>query len=462
MSLINSAEQSETSSVATASVATVSKSLDEALRLASLGAFIYIDSAPALEAARLADESAKDGQALGPLHGLPIVVKDNIHVAGMPNTAGTLSLKNFVPEKSNATVSALVNAGAIVIGKTNMHELAFGLTSNNAAFGPVRNVVDPSLIAGGSSGGTAVAVASGIVAMGLGTDTGGSVRVPSALNGVVGLRPTLGRYNSEDVTPIASTRDTVGPIANTVRNVALMDSVITGIDAGITEASLMGLRLGVPREYFYQGLSSDIEKNIEAVLESLTQAGVELVDVELPQLQVANDGVSFPVALHEFITEMPQYLQKYKTGVSLIDLVAGIASPDVKGAAESQLSPDAISLEVYADAINIFRPQLQAIYSKGFSANNVDAFIVPATPCVAQPILTSDETVELNGAQASTFVTYKQNADPTSNAGLPSLALPSGKSKSGLPIGILLDGPENSDRRLLEIGLAIESLLSVS
>lgn len=455
MELANSTEQSETSSVTA-----ITRSLNEALRLESFGAFIHIDAGKALEAASLADGNADIGQVLGPLHGLPIVVKDNIHVAGMPNTAGTLSLKNFVPEKSNATVSALTDAGAIVIGKTNMHELAFGLTSNNATFGPVRNVVDPSLISGGSSGGTAVAVATGIVSMGLGTDTGGSVRIPPALNGVVGLRPTLGRYNSEDVTPVASTRDTIGPIANSVRNVALMDSVITGISTEITEADLTGLRLGVPRDYFYQDLSSHVQKNIEDVLAELRKAGVELVEVELPHLQMANDGVSFPVALHEFITELPVYLERYKTGVSLAELVAGIASPDVKGAAESQLSPDAVSIGLYEEAISVFRPKLKAIYSKGFDDYNVEAFIVPATPCAAQPILTSDETVELNGKQVPTFETYKKNADPTSNAGLPSLALPSGKSESGLHIGLLLDGPENSDRRLLEIGLAIESLLS--
>lgn len=436
------------------------KSLAAAARLNKLGIFIYLDEESAMSKARSADAQLAQGGARGLLHGVPIVVKDNIHVAGMPNSAGTLALKSFVPKKSNKVVLALEAAGAIVIGKTNMHELAFGITSNNAAFGPVRNAHDPSLISGGSSGGTAVAVATNIVTMGLGTDTGGSTRIPATLNGVVGFRPTLGRYDTNDVTPIASTRDTVGPIANSVTSVALIDSVVTEAAVALVPAELTQLRLGVPKEYFYADLSDEVRRNITSVLSRLSDAGVALIDVELPNLQTLNDHISNAVALHEFITELPEYLKNFNTGVDMRDLVANIKSPDVMGAVNMQQSADAIPIEVYKQAINVHRPQLKALYNTAFESYKVDAFIVPGTPCVAQAIETSDETVELNGERVATFPTYIKNTDPSSNAGLPSLALPSGACALGRPIGILLDGPEHGDRRLLEIGLAIESLLS--
>src|SRR4029077_3778400 len=160
-------------------------------RKRDLNAFITFDRERAIASARKADTFAARKSFAGPLHGVPIVVKDNIHVAGLPNSAGTPALRDFVPTRNAAVAEQLIRAGAIVLGKTNMHELAFGITSNNAAFGPARNAYDPSRIAGGSSGGTANAIAARMAAAGLGSDTGGSVRIPAALNGIAGLRPTL-------------------------------------------------------------------------------------------------------------------------------------------------------------------------------------------------------------------------------------------------------------------------------
>jgi indoleacetamide hydrolase len=164
--------------------------VDVVERKRDLGAFITFDRERALAAARKADGLAARGSFAGPLHGVPIVVKDNIHIAGLPNSAGTPALKGFVPTANAPVAEKLLRAGAIVLGKTNMHELAFGITSNNAAFGPVRNAYDPSRIAGGSSGGTGAAIAARMAPAGLGSDTGGSVRIPAALNGIAGLRPT--------------------------------------------------------------------------------------------------------------------------------------------------------------------------------------------------------------------------------------------------------------------------------
>src|SRR5438477_9739453 len=193
-----------------------------------LNAFITVNAIEAINAARAADETRRrDPAHFGALHGVPLVVKDNIHVAGLRNSAGTPGLRNFVPSANAPTVQALLDAGAIVLGKTNMHELAFGITSNNAAFGPVRNPYDKTRIPGGSSGGNGSAIAARLAPGGIGTDTGGSVRIPAALHGIVALRPTINRYSQVGVTPISHSRDTVGPMARTVSDLILLDSVIT-------------------------------------------------------------------------------------------------------------------------------------------------------------------------------------------------------------------------------------------
>src|SRR5262245_24276330 len=210
-----------------------------------LNAFISYDREAAIKAARAADAAAAKQTFKGPLHGIPIVVKDNIHVAGFPNTAGTLALKDFRPIAHAPIVAKLIGAGAIVLGKNNMHELAFGITNNSGAFGPARNPYDPKRIPGGSSGGTGVAIAARMAAAGLGSDTGGSVRIPAALNGIAGLRPTLKRYSQEGITPIAHTRDTAGPMARTVEDLVLLDDVITGAKDKVTVAKLKGLRIGI-------------------------------------------------------------------------------------------------------------------------------------------------------------------------------------------------------------------------
>jgi mandelamide amidase len=433
--------------------------IDVIERKRDLNAFITFDRDRALASARKADALAARKSFAGALHGVPIVVKDNIHVAGVPSSAGTPALKAFVPTRNAPVAEKLIRAGAIVLGKTNMHELAFGITSNNAAFGPARNAYDPSRIAGGSSGGTGNAIAARMAAAGLGSDTGGSVRIPAALNGISGLRPSLGRYSQEGITPIAHTRDTAGPMAREVADLVLLDTIITGARDKVAPASLRGLRVGVPRAVFWKNLDPETERLATAALDRLRGAGAEVVEVDMPGLAELNGKVSFPVALYEANVDLTRYLKRYRIPLDIKGLAERIASPDVKGLFASAIVPgakDAIPEKVYRDALAT-RPALQRLYAETFKTYGIAALVFPTTPLPAAPV-GDDQTTKLNGADVPTFFTFIQNTDPGSNAGIPGLTVPIGRTAAGLPVGLELDGPAGSDRRLLGIGLALEAL----
>lgn len=433
--------------------------VDMAERRRDLNAFITFDRERALAAARKADGLAARKSFAGPLHGVPIVVKDNIHVAGLPSSAGTPGLRSFMPARNAPVAEKLIRAGAIVLGKTNLHELAFGITSNNAAFGPARNAYDPTRIAGGSSGGTGNAIAARMAAAGLGSDTGGSVRIPAALNGISGLRPSLGRYSQEGITPIAHTRDTAGPMAREVADLVLLDTIVTGARDKVAPAPLRGLRLGVPRAVFWKNLDVETERLATTALDRLRGEGVEVVEVDMPGLAELNGKVSFPVALYEANVDLARYLKRNRIALDVKGLAERIASPDVKGLFASAILPgakDAIPEKVYRDALAA-RPALQRLYAETFKTHGIAALVFPTTPLPAAPI-GDDQTTKLNGADVPIFPTFIQNTDPGSNAGIPGLTVPIGRIEAGLPVGLGLDGPAGSDRRLLGIGLALEAL----
>jgi Asp-tRNA(Asn)/Glu-tRNA(Gln) amidotransferase A subunit family amidase len=426
--------------------------------LKRLGAFIRQDAALARAQAKAVDAKIAGGTDPGAIAGAAIAVKDNIDIAGLPTTAGTPGLKTNVPAASAPVAEAVIDSGGVVIGKTNMHELGFGITANNAAFGAVHNPYNPKLIPGGSSGGTAVAVAARLAAAGLGTDTGGSCRIPAALCGIVGFRPTLHRYAQRGVVPIAATRDTPGPLARTVEDVVMLDDVCATEKQAREEVSLKSVRIAVPRGYFYADLDPALAKVVGEALDQLKKAGAVLVEADLPDVKALNDAVSNPIALYEVLRELSAYLYFAGSKITVRDVVEQIAGPAEKALIASQLNPDkAIPAKVYQEAVAVGRPKLQAAYAHYFRTYTVVAMVVPTTPLPARP-LGQEDTVELNGKQVSAIAAYVRNTDPPSNAGLPCLTVPAGLTSDGLPVGIEFVGPGNSDNRLLAIGRAYEKL----
>jgi indoleacetamide hydrolase len=425
---------------------------------AQLNAFISLEPDRVRAAARRADQQRQRGDRLGPLHGVPLVLKDNIATVDFPTTAGTPGLAAHRPKRNARIVQLLLDAGALVLGKANLQELAYGPTSNNAAFGPVRNPYDRTRIPGGSSGGTAAAVAARLAPAGLGTDTAGSVRVPASLCGVTGFRPTTLRWSQAGIVPISHTRDTAGPMARDVADCVLLDGIVTAGAREVAPADLEGLRLGVPRSYFWENLDAEVGQILETVLVRLRDAGVVLVEGDVADVAALDAAAGFPIALYEVVADLERYLAEHGTSLDFARLLAQVKSPAVKVALAGLLGPDAVSEDAYRDALGRHRPALQETYRRYFREHGVAAMVFPTTPLPAAKI-GEDDTVLLNGVPVPTFGSFIRNLCPGSAAGIPGLSLPAGMTKAGLPVGIALDGPENSDHEVLAIGLALETLL---
>ncbi|HGL6716316.1 indoleacetamide hydrolase [Burkholderia contaminans] len=431
--------------------------VDQQAKTESLNGFVYFNAEALLQAARAHDEALAARTGRMPLAGIPLAIKDNIDCAGMPTAAGTAALCRAVPRANAPVVARVVEAGALVAGKANMHELAFGCTNDNGFFGPARNPYDPSRIPGGSSGGSAVLVASGAVPASLGTDTGGSVRIPAALCGLVGFRPTHGRYPSEGVVPISPTRDTVGPIARTVSDVILLDEILSGSDSALPViVGERDFRLAVPYSTMWEGLSPDARPVLERALQQLEEADFELVDVDLRRYPFFRAKKNATIPFFEFAGAVARYLEAGGVAVTFPEIVARIESPDVARIVGHILGGGAISATEYAEAL-LAREQSRTSYVACLREVDVDALLFPTVLIPACSI--GAETVVVGSEALDVFAAYTRNTEPGSNAGVPGITVPAGLTQNGLPVGLALDGAPYSDQRILQIGKEMERVL---
>ncbi len=434
--------------------------LDRCEQDKDLNAFITLEPERVLESARAADRLLTSGAEPGPLHGLPIPVKDSVNTKDYRTTGGTRALQDFRPAEDAELVRRLTDAGAIVMGKTNIHELSFGFTSNNLAFGAVHNPYDKSRIPGGSSGGTAVAVAARMAPIGIAEDTQGSIRVPAAMCGIYGFRPTHGRYPNQGVVPITPLFDQVGPHARNVADLALFDHVITGEAMVDAPATLAGIRLGIAREFYFDRLDSEVERVTDTALDELRGAGVELVEADVPDLARLIGLTTVPIQMYHVMPMLTRYLADFEAGVTFEEAIEQ-ASVDIRDTFSKYVLPGGefvVTEEDFITARDVHLPALRETLGDYFGSNNLDAMVFPAAQIAAPPIGHDTET-ELNGRTVRFEPIISRNISPGSTGGLPGLITPANLNSEGLPVCLELDGPAGSDIRLLAIGRAVENVL---
>ena len=426
----------------------------------SLNAFITRVPAQVLEDARARDRERLAGAKPGPLFGLPIPVKDSVNTRDYPTTAGTAALRHFRPREDAPVVATLRTAGALVLGKTNLHELSYGWTSNNLAFGAVHNPYDGSRIPGGSSGGTAAAIAARLAPLGVAEDTEGSIRVPAAFCGIAGFRPTTGRYSTRGCVPISPLFDQVGPHARTVEDIALFDSVAANDWQRLDAASLKGVRLGVVRDFWFTDLDPEVLRLTELALARLQEAGAQIIDTQLPGLAPLIELTTDAVQNHDVRVALAHYLKEYGAGVDFETLVAR-TSPDIQRVFRSDVLPGGanfVTEAVYAAARDQHLPALRRLYQDYFARTGVTAMVFPTT-LVAAPKIGEETRVAVGDHSLPFDVAIARNIAPGSTAGLPGLVLPVGLNKDGLPLSIELDAPAGHDRALLALGVSVERAL---
>ncbi len=420
-----------------------------------LNAFITVTAELAVAQAKRAESELfaprgrKGRRDRGPLHGIPITLKDNIYTQGTRTTAGSKILKDFVPQHDAKVVFFLREAGAILLGKTNMHEFAYGVTSNNPHYGPVHNPWDFSRISGGSSGGSAAAVAAGLCYGSIGTDTGGSIRIPAALCGVVGFKPTFGRVPVNDVIPLSPRLDCVGPLARSVMDAALLLDPICVRGKG--ERSLRSaacsssrrtkVRLGLPKEFFLNILAPEVEFAFEAALRVLRQWGASLKHVSIPLLHESEDAgnqIAWAEAAHyhQQAGWFPSHSKEYGEDVrTRLELGAKVPATHFLKAMELR---DSFKEHFHA-----------AMYNA-----SVDALVVPTTPIVAPMI--GEETTTISGTNHPIRALLLRLNRPANLAGLPALSIPCGFTAEGLPVALQLIGSVTDEHLLLRIARAFE------
>lgn len=416
----------------------------------ALNCFITVLGESALKAAAESDRRFREGNPLGPLDGVPVAVKDIIYVEGVRCTAGSKILAGNVAQYDAPTVRKLRAAGAVIVGTTNLHEFAAGTTSVNPHYGPVRNPWDRRKIAGGSSGGSAAAVAAGLAAAALGTDTAGSVRIPAALCGVLGVKPTYGRVSRLGVVPLASSLDTVGALARSAWDASAVMNVIAGGDPGdmttaneevpdflaALAAPSPRLRVGVVKDYFYDALDPAVEEDAEAFLSRLRQMGCQVSEARL-------DGIG------EVYEKWVPIRRAEATAFHLrwLEQTPELYGDDVRRLLEQ--GKDVLAVD-YVGAINA-RPS----YMERFAAS-MKEFDVLALPCTAIPAPEIDQlAVPLKGNKVPVYSTLNRLTLPFNYVGFPAVSVPSGFA-GGTPLGVQLVGKLFDEATPLRLAAAYE------
>ena len=411
-----------------------------------LNAFITVTADQALADARTAESEIARGRRRGPLHGIPIALKDLFDTAGVRTTAASAVFADRVPSQDAEVVRRLKQAGAVLVGKTNMHEFAYGDTSAQTHFGPVRNPWEPQRISGGSSGGSAAAVAARLCYGALGSDTGGSIRQPSAYCGIVGLKPTYGLVSTSGVVPLSWSLDHVGPMCRTVADAAVLLQPIAGydpadinsVDAATPDYSkalgqrVSGLRIGIPRGVFYESLDPEIEQAVSEALQVVRRLTASTRDVELPPYK------TLPVVGAEAYTFHAPYFTKTP------DLYQSATRARIEGGSR-------VTATAYIEGkreLDRLRKAVSAVFS------NVDLLVTPTSPILPQTV---DEAVNTPYVPPPGGVAPSlRNTQPFDIYGLPTISIPCGFSRTGLPIGVQISGPRLGEPQVLALAHAFE------
>src|SRR5215467_2209325 len=421
-----------------------------------LNAYITVIEELALAQARKAESELcaprgrKGRRDRGPLHGIPLSLKDNIYTKDIRTTAGSKILNDFVPRRDAVVVSQLQEAGAIILGKTNLHEFAYGVTTNNPHFGATRNPWDLTRIPGGSSGGSAAAVAAGLCYGSLGTDTGGSIRIPAALCGIVGLKPTFGRVSVADVVPLSPRLDCVGPLARSTADAALLlDPIFVRGEkepplqkATRTKSfSLDGFRIGVPKEFFLKIVSLEVEHAFESALRALRKLGATLKEASIPLLQETEDAgnqIAWAEATH------------YHQRAGWFPARAADYGEDVRTRLELGAK---VAATTYLQALEQREGFIGGFHAAMADAR-LDALVVPTTPIPAPGI--DEEVTAVGGTNHPTRALLLRNNRPSNLGGLPAISVPCGATPDGLPVGLQLIGCVTDEALLLRIAHSVE------